>query len=959
LIESSPVTTQKSAGSYSSFKGRLLRLLLPLILLLQANASLLALRNTAFQDEALYLLAGREILLSWLGKVSYLEPYGLYFSGYPSFYPVIGGMLDFLGGLETARMFSLLSMLIVTACVYYTTVQFFDRRSALIAAFLFACEGSVLFIGRLATYDAFCLCLLALSVVLSLRASKAASARSCLAVGPLLILAIAAKYAGLLFVPSVLALLAWWSWKHGGLEGIFVRLGGALLSLAASGLIAFLVMDKQVLAGLSFTTVNRVSLAQVAPILVIQHIAVMEGVFFGLGILGLLLCGRQRLPSGLLLFGSALLAPLYHTYKGELVSLDKHLAFSMFFLAPLAGIAIASLVRLWQNRFVRLSWFPMLALCLVTFPLGLQQARTLYEGWSSSTQLTAFLRPKVQPGTAHYLAEDFDVLRYDLKNQTDIWQWSGLDYFVYTDKEQHNLSGGAAYKAAFQEGYFDLVELSYGFHAPLATQITQMMAASKQYDLIGKIPAHSSYGSGYFWIWSKHTTGLAQGSASCDQPQPAPGKISLAGLAYGPSHAGQDPTQGGFPSGEEIEADMGTLASLTHYIRTYTSVGPASEIVQAAQAAQVCVALGVGLNKDTAANAREIAGAEGLASNSAVRSIIVGNEVLQNGNLTEAQLRADIEQVRAKIGRSVPITTADTYAQWMEHPELAKAVDFITVHIYPFWQKVPIDAAIHTLNQEYTQLQKTFPGKQIVIGETGWPSTGPAYGAAVPSAANQVRYLRDFTSWAQAKGVHYFYFAAYDEDWKVHEEGVGSHWGIYQQDGKVKPALSAMLPEPEPSTVVQRAYRDVYVGGLIAGFGLGMQTSGGQLHWLSANNDGIVVNYPAHQQWGVMFISVGQPAPAGHRPSLDLSAYRSLVVDMRAAVDGQCVRIGIKDKNQPDDGSEVAVQRCLTTRWSTLTLPLRAFTGVDLKHLCVVFEVLFQGSSSATVEIRNVRYSPT
>src|SRR5579864_2842547 len=153
---------------------------LPLILLLQAITSPLALRNTAFADEALYLLAGQQIFLTWMGKPAYLEPYGLYFSGYPSFYPVIGGVLDFLGGLEQARLFSLLCMLIVTTCVYFMTIQFFDRKSALIAAFLFACDGSVLFLGRLATYDALCLCLLALVIMLSLRAAKAASARSCL-----------------------------------------------------------------------------------------------------------------------------------------------------------------------------------------------------------------------------------------------------------------------------------------------------------------------------------------------------------------------------------------------------------------------------------------------------------------------------------------------------------------------------------------------------------------------------------------------------------------------------------------------------------------------------------------------------------------------------------------------------------------------------------------------------------
>lgn len=480
------------------------RLPLPLILLLQAITSLLALRNTAFADEALYLLAGQQIFLTWMGKTAYLEPYGLYFSGYPSFYPVIGGVLDFLGGLEAARLFSLLCMLIVTTCVYFMTIQFFDRKSALIAAFLFACDGSVLFLGRLATYDALCLCLLALAMMFSLRAGKAASAQRLLVLGPLLLLGVAAKYAGLLFVPTVLALLAWWSWKHKELEEMLVRLGIALFSLVVSGFIAFFIMDKQVLTGLSFTTTNRAFSTDAMPIVVIEHIAVMEGIFFGLGFLGLFLCGRKRLLTGLLLFGSALLVPLYHTYKGELVSLDKHLAFSMFFLAPLAGFTIVSLASLLKKYSFGLSWFTAVALCLLTFPLGLQQAQNLYEGWPSSTQLTVFLRPRVQPGVGHYLAEDFDVLRYNLKNETDIWQWSGLDYFVYTDKDKHDLSGEAAYRAAIQEGYFDLIELSYGYHPSLAIQINQSLIASKHYDLVARIPIHDSYGDSYFWVWSKH-----------------------------------------------------------------------------------------------------------------------------------------------------------------------------------------------------------------------------------------------------------------------------------------------------------------------------------------------------------------------------------------------------------------------------------------------------------------------
>jgi 4-amino-4-deoxy-L-arabinose transferase-like glycosyltransferase len=505
LNEISPMTIKKSTGRHSGFNRMLSRLPLPLILLWQAITPLLALRNTAFADEALYLLAGQQIVLSWMGKTLYLEPYGLYFSGYPSFYPVIGGVLDFLGGLEAARLFSLLCMLVVTTCLYFVTIQFFDRKSALIAAFLFAGEGSVLYLGRLATYDALCLCLLALAMMLSLRAGKAASALTLLVLGPLLLLGVAAKYAGLLFVPTVLALLAWWCWKHKGVMEMLVRLLIALFSLVASGFIAFLTMDKQVLTGLSVTTTNRAFSTDAMPMVVIHHIVVMEGIFFGLGFLGLLLCGRKRLPTGLLLLGSALLVPLYHTYKGELVSLDKHLAFSMFFLAPLVGFAIASLASFLKQYALGLSWFAAVALCLLAFLLGLLQAQNLYESWPSSTQLTAFLRQRVHMGTGHYLAEDFDVLRYYLKNETDKWQWTSLDYFVYTDKDKRDLSGEAAYKAAIQDGYFDLIELNYGYHNALAIHIDQSLVASKHYDLIARIPFHNSYGDSYFWVWGKHT----------------------------------------------------------------------------------------------------------------------------------------------------------------------------------------------------------------------------------------------------------------------------------------------------------------------------------------------------------------------------------------------------------------------------------------------------------------------
>lgn len=274
-------------------------------------------------------------------------------------------------------------------------------------------------------------------------------------------------------------------------------------------------------------------------------------------------------------------------------------------------------------------------------------------------------------------------------------------------------------------------------------------------------------------------------NTACGQPQPAQGKYTLAGLAYGPNHnAGSNFTP---PSPQQIKNDMLILSSITHYIRTYSSTGPADAIIQAAEAQHICVASGIGLGRDPAVNASEMTAGEDLATNrAAVHAVIVGSEVLLRGDLSESQLLADIQQVRDKLANKIPITTGEIPDQWLQHPDLASKIDFITVHIYPFWQGVSINDAIQSLDLAYERVKAAFPDKQIVIGETGWPSAGPANGAAVPSPANQTRYLTDFINWAQAKNVQYFYFEAFDEGWKVNEGGVGPHWGLYQSDSTSK-----------------------------------------------------------------------------------------------------------------------------------------------------------------------------
>lgn len=145
---------------------------------------------------------------------------------------------------------------------------------------------------------------------------------------------------------------------------------------------------------------------------------------------------------------------------------------------------------------------------------------------------------------------------------------------------------------------------------------------------------------------------------------------------------------------------------------------------------------------------------------------------------------------------------------------------------------------------------------------------------------------------------------------------------------------------------------------LETGIGLGIDTSGQQYQWLTENDGVLTLAYPAHQQWGTMFITAGEATLPGHRQSTDLSTYQSLEGDMRAETNGQCARIGIKDSTQSDNGSETTLHQCLTTSWATFKLPLKAFVGANLTRLYIVFEVLFQSSSTVTVRVCNIRYSP-
>src|SRR5260370_12012113 len=64
-----------------------------------------------------------------------------------------------------------------------------------------------------------------------------------------------------------------------------------------------------------------------------------------------------------------------------------------------------------------------------------------------------------------------------------------------------------------------------------------------------------------------------------------------------------------------------------------------------------------------------------------------------------------------------------------------------------------------------------FPGKEILIGETGWPSQGRMREGALPSRTNQARVVSEILLLAKQENFRVNLIEAYDQPWKRELEG--------------------------------------------------------------------------------------------------------------------------------------------------------------------------------------------
>jgi len=299
---------------------------------------------------------------------------------------------------------------------------------------------------------------------------------------------------------------------------------------------------------------------------------------------------------------------------------------------------------------------------------------------------------------------------------------------------------------------------------------------------------------------------------STSTPTPAPTATPqvvnrLHGLNLGP-YLYDDPNYGADISVEDLSELIERIAPYTYWIRTYGVQNGLRFAGAIAHKYGLQVAAGAWLGSDLAANETEMESLIEMAQDGDVDMAVIGNETLLRGDLTSRELLIYINRFKQAVPE-VPVTTADTWEELQQYPELIAALDVVGVNLYPYWAGLAVDKSASTLEDWYLDILQNVhqisPEREVIIMETGWPSCGEN-----GSSAMQSFYFGSFTTFATALDVEYFWFEAYDEQWKSAYEGeAGACWGLWDTYGSLKEGIGKVFAEDVEQYIIREPQLEI------------------------------------------------------------------------------------------------------------------------------------------------------
>ncbi|HPG42583.1 MAG TPA: glycosyl hydrolase family 17 protein [Acholeplasmataceae bacterium] len=262
------------------------------------------------------------------------------------------------------------------------------------------------------------------------------------------------------------------------------------------------------------------------------------------------------------------------------------------------------------------------------------------------------------------------------------------------------------------------------------------------------------------------------------------GKIS--GISFSPYMEGQDPSEKSLISEQQIADRLEVIRPYTEWIRTFSTTQGNEEVPRIAHEKSLKTLVGAWLDSDLENNEKEIENIIRIASHGYADMIAIGNEVLLREDLEVEQLIDYIKRVKQAVPH-VPVGYVDAYYMFVNYPEIIDYCDVLFANCYPFWEHCALEISVDYMKKMYELVSQNAKGKKVVISETGWPTRGDQYGAAVPSYENAMRYFIQTQEWVQKENIHLFYFSSFDEVWKINHEGeYGAYWGLWDKDGIFK-----------------------------------------------------------------------------------------------------------------------------------------------------------------------------
>ena len=320
---------------------------------------------------------------------------------------------------------------------------------------------------------------------------------------------------------------------------------------------------------------------------------------------------------------------------------------------------------------------------------------------------------------------------------------------------------------------------------PRPTHANPLLAAFACY-------AATAIAIGFAWWWLGAPLRLPP------SPLAAGGKLSC--VSYAPFRGEQDPlVETTHVDATEIDEDLTLLSRYTDCIRTYSIENGLDQIPAIAERHGLKVMQGLWLSNKLERNRRQVDIVVALAKAfpNTINAVIVGNEVLLRGDLSVSDLEGYIRTVKSQV--SMPVTYADVWEFWLRYRDLQSAVDFVTIHILPYWEDFPLPAAVAAAHVDAIrkQVAAAIPDKEIFIGEVGWPSAGRMREAALPSPSNQARVITETMTLAQRENFRVNVIEAFNQPWKRWLEGAtGGYWGIFDRaTGAPKFAFSGIVSD--------------------------------------------------------------------------------------------------------------------------------------------------------------------